>query len=59
MPGAWLAVECGGRLLYICADDLDTGNRLTLLNAIFASLVGEATGAKPLHMNKRQRVIPL
>jgi hypothetical protein len=48
MPGAWLAVERGGRWLYICADDLDTGNRLTLLNASFASLVGEATGAKPL-----------
>jgi hypothetical protein len=44
---------------YIRPDDLDTRIGFTRPNAIFASLVGEATGAKPLHMNKRQRVIPL
>jgi hypothetical protein len=58
-PGEWLAVEGGGRWFDIRADDLDTRNSFTLLNATSASVVGEAPGAKPLHTNKRQRVIPL
>ncbi len=47
-PGAWLAVERGGRWFYIRADDLDTRISFALLNAIFASVVGEAPGGKPL-----------
>ena len=47
-PGAWLAVERCGSWFYIRADDLDTRISFTLLNAIFASVVGEVPGAKPL-----------
>ncbi|MCL5779108.1 hypothetical protein M1105_19270 [Limibaculum sp. FT325] len=45
---AWLAVERDGSWFYIRANDLDTRLSFTVLNAIFASVVGEVPGAKPL-----------
>lgn len=45
---AWLKVKYRGHWFYIAADDVSTRATFTLLDAIFASVVGNVTGAKPL-----------
>lgn len=45
---AWLAVERDGLWYYIKKDDLNSRINFVVLNALFASVVGEVPGAKPL-----------
>ncbi|WP_092857053.1 hypothetical protein [Albimonas pacifica] len=45
---AWLAVERDGAWYFIRDDDLSSRVSFTILNALFASIVGEVPGAKPL-----------
>jgi hypothetical protein len=45
---AWLKVNFRGNWFYIAAADLDSRASFGLLNALFASVVGNVPGAKPL-----------
>jgi hypothetical protein len=45
---AWLKVEYRGAWYYIPATDLNSRTSFTLLSALFASVVGEVPGAKPV-----------
>jgi len=45
---AWLAVERDGSWFYIRNDDIGSRISFTVLNSLFASVVGEVPGAKPL-----------
>lgn len=45
---AWLKVRYRGAWFYIAADDLKSRTSFTLLDAIFASVVGNIPGSKPL-----------
>jgi hypothetical protein len=45
---AWLKVQYRGSWFYIAADDLRSRTSFTLLDAIFASVVGSIPGATPL-----------
>jgi hypothetical protein len=45
---AWLKVKYRGFWFYIAADDVSSRATFSLLDAIFASVVGNVPGAKPL-----------
>jgi hypothetical protein len=45
---AWLKVKYRGSWFYIAADDVRSRASFTLLDALFASVVGNVPGAKPL-----------
>jgi hypothetical protein len=45
---AWLKVQYRGSWFYISATDLNSRTTFSLLSALFASVVGEVPGAKPL-----------
>lgn len=45
---SWLKVKYRGHWFYIAADDVNTRATFTLLDALFASVVGTVPGAKPL-----------
>jgi hypothetical protein len=45
---AWLKVREGGTWFYIPESDLNARNSFTLLSALFASVVGEVPGGKPV-----------
>jgi len=45
---AWLKIRYRGAWFYIAADDLKSRTTFTLLDAIFASVVGNIPGSKPL-----------
>ncbi len=45
---AWLKVKYRGSWFYITADDISSRATFSLLNAIYASVVGNVPGAKPL-----------
>ncbi|MCB9911395.1 MAG: hypothetical protein H6827_00215 [Planctomycetes bacterium] len=45
---AWLKVKSYGHWFYIAADDVTTRETFALLDALFASVVGNVPGAKPL-----------
>jgi hypothetical protein len=45
---AWLKVEYRGNWYYIASNDLASRTSFSLLNALFASVVGEIPGAKPV-----------
>jgi len=45
---AWLKIKRSGSWYYIADDDVNSRVSFTLLSALFASVVGEVPGAKPL-----------
>ena len=45
---AWLKVKYGGKWFYISRTDLGARTSFTLIRALFASVVGEVPGAKPV-----------
>lgn len=45
---AWLKVQYRGHWYYIAADDVYSRSSFSLLDALFASVVGDVPGAKPL-----------
>lgn len=45
---AWLKVKYNGNWFYIKADDLESRTTFTLLDALFASVVGNVPGGKPV-----------
>jgi len=44
----WLKVQCRGVWFYVPATDLNSRSTFALLSAIFASVVGDVPGAKPV-----------
>lgn len=46
--GAWLKVKYRGKWFYISSDDLRSRTSFSLISALFAAVVGEVPGAKPV-----------